>query len=424
MVGQPKILILSGVRGDTRRYRTLHLYEQLRLAGVNCALSHLTDPKLPELARSASIAVMHRVAYDRHLGRIISILQARNAHIILDADDFLYDPSVMTFIDSPDFADPVRFALYRKEILRHKKTLEHCDGITVSTDYLAKLMQPFGKITNLHRNAYNLEMLELSEKAFRARAPRSEPVVIGYASGTRTHDKDFALVRPAIQRIMSRYPQVELWLMGPIAPGEGWEGLQDRIRAFPLVPWRMLPERLAMLDINLAPLLPDSPFNQAKSEIKFMEAALVRVPTVASKTDAFASAVHHAQTGLLIENEAEWEQAIEALVVNDVERKEMGEKAYQFVLDQYSPQQRGKEYVDILVSQLEKTGRDTMWLRNSQTDRSKPQGPVLSPDMEMKPSYFDLALYSFKNRGPTTLLGQVWVFIRRLLAPVFPFRKA
>jgi hypothetical protein len=40
---EQSILILSGARGDTRRYRTFHLYEQTRLAGLECQLSHVTD---------------------------------------------------------------------------------------------------------------------------------------------------------------------------------------------------------------------------------------------------------------------------------------------------------------------------------------------------------------------------------------------
>ena len=47
-----------------------------------------------------------------------------------------------------------------------------------------------------------------------------------------------------------------------------------------------LPALISEVDINLAPLV-DSIFNRAKSEIKWIEAALVKVPTVASKIGAF-----------------------------------------------------------------------------------------------------------------------------------------
>src|SRR5512143_2189587 len=73
----PGILILSGVRGDTRRYRTLHLYQQLQLAGLACQLSHITDPHLPELAPKAAVVILHRVSYDLYVEDLIQGVHAR-----------------------------------------------------------------------------------------------------------------------------------------------------------------------------------------------------------------------------------------------------------------------------------------------------------------------------------------------------------
>ena len=63
--------------------------------------------------------------------------------------------------------------------------------------------------------------------------------------------------------------------------------------------WQGLPNIVAQIDINLAPLELDNPFCQAKSEIKFTEAALVGVPTVASPTQAFVYAMRDGEDGLL-----------------------------------------------------------------------------------------------------------------------------
>ena len=59
------------------------------------------------------------------------------------------------------------------------------------------------------------------------------------------------------------------------------------------MPWRKLPEIQVQFDINLAPLEIDNPFGQSKSEIKYVEAALLRVPTIASPSDSY-SACHPA----------------------------------------------------------------------------------------------------------------------------------
>ena len=415
-----QILILSGVRGDTRRYRTLHLYEQLCLAGADCALSHLTDPALPRLMASATAVIVHRVAMDRYVEKLFRSVRDHNVLLVLDADDYLYDPSVMHWIDSPDFQDPVRARLYRQELLRHRETLAQCDAVTVSTDYLARMLSTTGKPIYVHRNAYSLEMLLLSDRAYNARPPSSDRVVIGYASGTRTHDKDFAMLKPVLCDILERFPQAELWLMGAIDPGQGWGGLQNRIHAFPSVPWRELPERLAALDINLAPLVLGNPFSESKSEIKFMEAALVRVPTIASRMDAFAYAIQPGQTGYLAGSPEEWRDALEYLVQNSEARRMVGLAAYQNVLSRYAPMERGLAMLDLLSGMAAEAGKSTI---NAHPAGKRTEPPFLfTVQDEAHPTMPELALYSIRHRGLGTLLGQVWVFFRRKLAPLFPFR--
>ena len=421
-ISETRIVIFSGVRGDTRRYRATHLYEQLSLAGADCTLSHLTDPALPRLVASASAVIVHRVPMDRYVEKLFRTVRDHNALLVLDADDYLYDPSVMRWIDSPDFQDPVRARLYQQELLRHRETLDYCDALTVSTDYLAGMLSKTGKPVYVHRNAYSQEMLSLSDQAFDAHSHSSGRVVIGYASGTHTHDKDFAMLKPVLCDILGRYPQAELWLMGAIDPGQGWGRLHNRIHAFPAVPWRKLPERLARLDINLAPLVLENPFSESKSEIKFMEAALVRVPTVASQTGAFAYAIRPRQTGFLADSQEEWYDALSYLVENTDARLAMGQAAYQDVLSRYAPLERGLAMLDRLSQMAEDAGRAAIEVQPA-GKRTEPPFLFTAQD-EGHPTMPEMALYSVRHRGLVTLLGQVWVFFRRKLAPVFPFRAA
>ena len=62
---------------------------------------------------------------------------------------------------------------------------------------------------------------------------------------------------------------------------------------------------IAEVDINLAPL-EQSIFNEAKSENKWVEAALVKVPTVASNVGAFQRMIVSGETGILCDTEDEW----------------------------------------------------------------------------------------------------------------------
>jgi Glycosyl transferases group 1 len=79
-----------------------------------------------------------------------------------------------------------------------------------------------------------------------------------------------------------------------------------RVRRHPYVPWRELPGLIAQVDINLAPLDLTRPFNHAKSEIKFLEAAAVGVPTIAARS----AALLETEGALLCGTDSEWAEAL------------------------------------------------------------------------------------------------------------------
>lgn len=421
------VLILSGVRGDTRRYRSVHPYEQLRLAGVSCMLSHLTDPQAGRLAQLASHVILHRVACDRNVERLIGALQARGGVAIFDTDDLVFDPAAFRFINSPDFQDRRRVELYQEEMRRYRAALELCNAVITSTDYLAQQARALGKPVWVHRNAFSLEMLERSQAAQRRRQPLSNRVVIGYASGTPTHNQDFAVVRPVLQQIIRRYPQVELWLVGPLDIGGGWGDLSTRVRRMGRVPWRELPQILAQFDINIAPLVTDNPFAQSKSEIKYVEAGLVRVPTVASPTEAYCYAIQSGDNGYLAQDERQWEEHLSALIEQAELRSAVAGRAYQDVLRRYHPQVRAQELIktleqitQVVVSRpfrhaVEEPVAGTFTIPAKFTDREFRRG-------ERSPSLLRMAWYSWRHRGISVLLRQILVYCRRLIAPIIPYR--
>src|SRR5512145_112965 len=86
------VLVLSGVRGDTRRYRTLHLIEQMQLLGIQCQGAHLTDADLiRKFQKPYQAVVLHRVPYDRYVQRLISMARNHGALLLFDVDDLIFD---------------------------------------------------------------------------------------------------------------------------------------------------------------------------------------------------------------------------------------------------------------------------------------------------------------------------------------------
>lgn len=422
---QPSVLILSGVRGDTRRYRTFHLYEQARLLGLECQLSHTTDASLPGKVERSNLVILHRAAYNRQIAWLEQRVHQKGGTLVQDIDDLLFEPQAFEHIHSIDFSDPVRASLYQQEMHLYRQSVELCDAATASTEYLAGRLRQMGKPTWVHRNAASLEMLALSNRAYKNRPKKADgSLVIGYASGTATHDQDFTLVRPALQSILVRYPQAQLRLVGPVDPGTGWDGLENRIQRIKLVPWRDLPAVLAQFDINLAPLLTGNPFGQSKSEIKYMEAALVHVPTIASPTEAFQSTIQPGLTGFLASDPAEWEQALEAYITQVDKRHKMGEAAWQDVLQRYHPMQRASELAATLSAILGvELTNSTVSVPLSTPQAVSPVSFWSSAQAEKSPNLLHLARYSLRYRGLPVLARQAWIYLRRLVSPLVPFRK-
>jgi glycosyltransferase involved in cell wall biosynthesis/ubiquinone/menaquinone biosynthesis C-methylase UbiE len=348
-----EVLIISGSEGDMERYRCHHAQEQLGLRGVSCEVRHVNDAALPWRIPQYELVILHRVPWFESVEKIITQARHRDALVVLDIDDLVFDIELVSRIDALRTMDKAQRDLYLDGVRRYRQTVELCDGALVTTDYLAQAIAKLGKPAWIHRNALSAELIKISDAAFLSSNPRKDKVIIGYASGTRTHNRDFQEAQPALRRILERYPQVELWIVGHLDLDKTWEPLKNRVRRVSFVPWRELPHLLAQFDINLAPLELGNPFCEAKSELKYFEAGIVGVPTVASRTSAFEFAIRHGENGMLADGEESWFEALDQLVSDPKFRLAVGSRARQDVLQRYQPQSRSIE----LVSTLNKLDR-------------------------------------------------------------------
>jgi len=426
MNSQPAIVIVSGVQGDTRRYRAFHLWQQLRLAGVNCAVNHITSPTVQKLISQVNILILQRVNWDAYLDRLIQKARKNRAVIIADIDDLIFLPEAYQWIDSPDFQDPIRLRLYRENLERNQITLRHCDAILASTDFLAEQAKQLQKPVWVHRNGFSLEMLFIAQNIQQNNQLTGDHVVLGYASGTPTHDKDFAMIQPVLKKLLGEYPHLQLNLAGHLNKDYSWGDAAERVHRTPFVPWRMLPQVLSTFSINLAPLRLDNPFSLSKSEIKYMEAGLLGIPTIASPTQAFQFAINSGNNGYLACDSKDWEQFLRILIENSKLRIEIGQKARDHVLKNYSPWKRASEIVTILNECIQHFNPNINPISGeifAQTDHNHHFANLVVPiSFEKHPTLLERGLYTLRSRGVNTLLEEIWIFFRRMISPVIPFR--
>jgi glycosyltransferase involved in cell wall biosynthesis len=227
-------------------------------------------------------------------------------------------------------------------------TMEACDAFVGST---AALCEHATAVTGLRAerlpNGVGLGIGRVSDDALR-RPRRPGPLRVGYFSGTNTHDRDWRFVEGAVAEVLERHPAVELWLVGYVPPTPTLERFGDRIVRRPLLAWEQLPALLRDLAVNLAPLAPDSRFNDAKSAIKWLEAALVATPTIASPTEPFREAIAHARTGWLAAEPDAWVDGLDRLLSDADLRLALGRRARRDALLRFSPHAQGRTYLRIL----------------------------------------------------------------------------
>lgn len=420
-----RVLLISDEHGASQRYRCLHAQQQLRLYGKpSSAVHRFCVQPLPANAGDHELVVSYRVTADRQVEELVRQVHDRHGLVIFDIDDLIFDPDSLQWIDALRKQHPILSVLYGKVVRRYRKTMHLSDAILASTDFLAQQASLVGKPVWVHRNAFSVEMCAISEKARQRQRQACDRIVIGYASGTATHDRDFREVKPALHHILRKYPKTELWIIGHLNLGKGWGALSERIKCLPFVPWRQLPNILVQFDINLAPLEVNNPFCQAKSEVKYIEAGLVCVPTVASRTDAFQFAIRSGVSGFLVATHEGWIEALDRLIEDPALRREMGERAYADVMERYHPVVRGRELITTLNRIGETIAGHPFWPDDPlsppdprQLDRIGIQETIwLDPTAEQRPSFIQIIRYVFRYRDVLIFLMQAWIYLRHHLA--------
>ncbi|MSR93098.1 glycosyltransferase [Clostridiaceae bacterium 68-1-5] len=346
------ILFISGCKEELphpRRYRVSHQREQLEAYNYSTDEVYYLDLEAEQI-RNYRMFVVFRCPYTETLGKFVGTARELNKKVFYDIDDLVVDTKYTDLIAYVREMQQEEKEAYDANVGRMKKMLKNCDAAIVSTDCLAEKLKDYTDRVYINRNAASEEMVRLSQKALENSRKDGDKVKIGYFSGSITHNEDFELIRPVILDIMKRHSAVELYLAGELDLPKQMEGLRSRIRKLPFMDWKKLPFIMGQMDVNLAPLQ-DTVFNRAKSENKWVEAALVKVATIASDVGAFHDCIENEKTGILCSSKEEWESALERLITDESYRKAMGEQAYRYCVEKHTTINRGGYLAEILKNE-------------------------------------------------------------------------
>jgi len=342
-----RVLFVSGIDGFCHRYQVLHRTAQLAALGAATTVRHFADPRLPGEVAAHDLLFLYRVPETVRVRAALDLAADLGTPRIAALDDLIFidDPDCLPRLDALTAAERDE---WREGVRRYRATIERCDAFVAPTEPLVAAADGLGWRAYLHRNAVAPAELELGRRARDAAGVRRGDPVLGYFSGTPTHDEDFASIARALRDVLRAHPRVRLRVVGPLQLPAELEPFTDRIERGALVEWHELPAAIAATDVCLAPLCSERRFASAKGEIKYLEAAAVSVPTVASATSAYRHAICDGDNGRLATTQDEWRRALDDLLREPGERARLGAAARADVASRYAQRVRARELQAIL----------------------------------------------------------------------------
>ena len=345
---------------STFRYRTYNVMESIKDSDkyhVSCFLVKELY-SIYNLIDKLDLVILQRAKWSFELESFIRVLKQNKKIIIYDMDDMIYNTKYVPFYlnsigDYREFSIDAFFALAK----RYELIASISDGFIVTTDALARnIKNDFDKkvwilpnFLNEEQEAESEEIVKLKKKSY-----VEDKFVIGYFSGSNSHQRDLEIVESAIVRLMNKYDDIYLKIVGFMNLSENFEKLKKKGRIIfeKFVPYEELQYKIGSVDLNIIPLQKHE-FNNCKSELKYFEASIVDVVSCATDNEVYSNIIEDGKDGFLC-SEMDWYEKIEYIYLNKdkmVEvRKNAKDKCYKIYGNKNQKDKITKIYDEIIES--------------------------------------------------------------------------
>lgn len=335
-----RILYLLADQTGCGWYRCLLPGIYLRnLHGIDTrAATSLTD-EVRAFARDADILVCQRQLSDSIL-EFVHEQKAMGKKIVYELDDDFWHLPVK---------NPV-YRYYQADGLRRLAGfIRVADVVTVSTEPLKRVVDTMHDDVVVLPNAVDPDLADTIVGSRLGRQTCCHAMVrIGW-SGSNFHEGDLDCAIDALITLTKR-PDVQLVFFGWVPERIRREVPVGRLEFHPFMPTNSYYHAMAALrlDIGLAPLR-DNRFNEAKSNLKYLEYSMFKVPTVASPIYPYACTITDGEDGILVKKNRhqEWLRQLTRLVEDRTERDRLARNAYAMVRGRFHLKSHVRQWLDL-----------------------------------------------------------------------------
>jgi glycosyltransferase involved in cell wall biosynthesis len=227
-------------------------------------------------------------------------------------------------------------------------SMKHVQAVTVSTEPLRKLYSRVNPNCHVIPNGVDFDL-------WKPQYNETKQFRIGLF-GSNTHYLDWKEAKDGIKQFLAEFPDAILVTNASLTLLDGKQGERfEKAKSIPRFPdyfedlfktGRMelhkpaevekYPAWLAdkKVDVILAPLA-DLKFNESKSNIKYLEAGALKVPTICSDMTPYNGDIEHGRNGLLAKKPIDWYRYLKMMYQDKSARRAMGNRAWMDVKNRY-----------------------------------------------------------------------------------------
>ena len=261
------VLFINGCQNIVQysyRYRVIHQMEQLNAGFLESDEIFYLDFE-PDIVCNFRVKIFFRCPWTENVDKAIKLAKELNKRVLFDIDDLVKKKYTKQIPYLKTLASKEKES-YDEGVKRIGKTLRLCDDAITNRDILTEELKDYVPYVFINRDIASEEMGKLNLNALQNDNLRRNDtnIIIGYFSGSITHNSDLEMIEPAIIKILKEYNNVQLLIFGQPTILEELNNFNQQIIKKNFTDWRKLPQLILNVDINIAPI-EDSIFNQAKS---------------------------------------------------------------------------------------------------------------------------------------------------------------